>query len=120
MENKHNIITYGLTAEQNGVVRRELPNKNYEIIECDDCATDLIAVPATTLIINAEKLSQDNLKMIMDYYAEVGDYADETVIWLGNPKPSAALQKTIKVYDNFDSMGENIKGLLLEVAGNAG
>ncbi len=63
MESKHNIITYGLTAEQNGVVHREFSNENCKIIECDGCATDLIAVPANALIINAEKLSQDDFKM---------------------------------------------------------
>ncbi len=58
---------------------------------------------------------KDDFKMIMDYYTEAGNYADESVIWLGKPTPSAALPKAIKVYDDFDSIGDNLKRILFEV-----
>lgn len=80
------VITYGLIARQNELVCACLPAQGYELYEAD-IPSDLIAIPARVLIISASDLDADGQKMIFDYYTEIGDCSDETVFWIGNPKP---------------------------------
>ena len=90
-----NIITYGLTREQNELISKNLPNQNYELYNTDE-PTDLIAIPAVAIVINVSKLDKDSIDMLVDYYTEVEGCTSETIIWFGNPKPPKAIQKFIK------------------------
>lgn len=81
------IMTFGLTEEENELVRNALPAKNYELLDTD-APTDLIAISAAAVIINASALDTDSRDMIFGYYTELGADMDETVFWIGCPKPS--------------------------------
>ena len=59
------------------------------------------------------EMDQDSIGMIFDYYSQVNGCTDETVIWLGEPKPPKELQKFFKCYDSFDAITDKLKYLLL-------
>lgn len=112
MAEKQRILTFGLTEEQNGLVQKCVPTRDYEVFDTD-CPTDLIAIPSPALIIHAAKMDDENIEMIFDFYSEVNGCTDETVIWLGEPKPPVKLRKTLKCYDSFADIEENLKYILL-------
>ena len=112
MIGEHRISTFGLTEEQNEFVRQNTPVRDYEVLDTD-CPTDLIALSTSALIVNVSALEQDNLQMILDYYTEVKDCTDETVLWLGEPKPPVSLRKTLKCYESFDAVRDKLRYILL-------
>ena len=95
------VTTFGLSKEQNELVKNALPAKGYELLDTD-APTDLIAISAAALIINAAALDSDSKEMIIDYYTEIGGCTDETVFWLGYPCPqgicgqSSSVMKILK------------------------
>ena len=106
------MITFGLTAEQNALVEENLPARDYEVFDTD-APTDLIAIGCQALIINAASIDSDSAGMIFDYYSQVNGCTDETVIWLGEPKPPKELRKFFKCYNSFDAIKDKLKYLLL-------
>jgi len=112
MIGEHRISTYGLTEEQHEYVRQNIPARDYEVMDTD-CPTDLIAISASALIIDASKLSTDDFEMLVDYYTEINGCTDETVLWLGDPKPPVSLRKTLKTYESFEAVREKLRYLLL-------
>ena len=106
------VTTFGLSKEQNELVKNALPAKGYELLDTD-APTDLIAINCEVLIIYAPEMDQDSIGMIFDYYSQVNGCTDETVIWLGEPKPPKELQKFFKCYDSFDAITDKLKYLLL-------
>lgn len=112
MHLEHRIITFGLTDPQNALVEENLPTRDHEIFDTD-APTDLIAIGCQALIINAAALDADSAGMIFDYYSQVNGCTDETVIWLGEPKPPKELRKFFKCYDSFEAIKDKLKYLLL-------
>ena len=106
------VMTFGLTKMQNESVGKVLPIKECELY-VTDVPEDLIAISASALIINAEKLSKSNVDMMFDYYTEIGKSADETVYWIGVPEPPKQLQKVIRTYSCFDELSVELKYQLL-------
>ena len=112
MSRDYRINTFGLTEEQNALVEENIPTRDYEVFDTD-APTDLIAINCEVLIIYAPEMDQDSIGMIFDYYSQVNGCTDETVIWLGEPKPPKELQKFFKCYDSFDAITDKLKYLLL-------
>jgi hypothetical protein len=112
MIGEHRISTFGLTEEQNEFVKQNTPVRDYEILDTD-CPTDLIALSASALIVNASVLELEDLQMILDYYTEVRDCTNETVLWLGEPKPPVSLRKTLKCYESFEAVRDKLRYILL-------
>lgn len=59
------VMTFGLTKMQNESVGKVLPIKECELY-VTDVPEDLIAISASAVIINAEKLSKSNVDMMFD------------------------------------------------------
>ena len=108
----YRVMTFGLTKMQNESVGKVLPIKECELY-VTDVPEDLIAISASAVIINAEKLSKSNVDMMFDYYTEIGKSADETVYWIGVPEPPKQLQKVIRTYSCFDELSVELKYQLL-------
>lgn len=106
------IITFGLTEEQNAIVVQSRPARDYEVFDTD-APTDVIAIGCIAIIVYAPAMDMDSVEMMFDYYSEVNGCTDETVIWLGDPKPPKHLQKFFKCYDSFEAVEEKLKYLLL-------
>lgn len=97
------IITFGLTKEENSCLKILLHNKNLEIYPTD-IASDLVAILATAIIVNATTLEVDDFNLLENYYTEVDTEADEIIFWLGSPKPSIELQTLFKCFDRFEDI----------------
>lgn len=106
------VITFGLSEEQNKLVEKALPMKDYELL-ATDVPTDLIAIPTEALIINAAALEANGKDIFFEYYKEIGSCFDETMFWFGYPKPPGYLQTKFKFYENFDDFLANLKYHLL-------
>lgn len=112
MNSEYRVITFGLTEEENALVEGNLPARDYEVFDTG-APTDLIAIGCQALIINATAMDADSVGMIFDYYSQVNGCTNETVIWLGEPKPPKELRKFFKCYDSFDAIKDKLKYLLL-------
>ena len=112
MGRDHRILTFGLTEAQNAWVEENLPTRDYEVFDTD-APTDVIAIGCQALIVNAAAMDGDAAGMIFDYYSQVNGCTDETVIWLGEPKPPRELRKFFQCYDSFDAIKDKLKYLLL-------
>ena len=112
MGRDHRILTFGLTETQNAWVEENLPTRDYEVFDTD-APTDVIAIGCQALIVNAAALDGDAAGMIFDLYSQVNGCTDETVIWLGEPKPPKELRKFFQCYDSFDAIADKLKYLLL-------
>ncbi len=112
MNREYCVITFGLTDEENALVEENLPTRDYEVFDTD-APTDLMAIGCQALIVNAASMDSDSVGMIFDYYSQVNGCTDETVIWLGEPKPPKELRKFFKCYDSFDAIADKLKYLLL-------
>lgn len=106
------IITFGLTEKQNAIVAQSRPARDYEVFDTD-APTDVIAIDCVAIIVYAPAMDMDSVEMMFDFYSEVNGCTDETVIWLGEPKPPKRLQKFFKCYDSFEAVEEKLKYLLL-------
>lgn len=109
---EHRIITFGLTEAQNVIVEQNRPARDYEVFDTD-APTDVVAIPCVAMIVYAPAMDEDSIGMMFDYYTQVNGCTDETVIWLGEPKPEKCLQKFFKCYDSFEAVEEKLKYLLL-------
>lgn len=112
------VTTFGLTEEQNLLVKASLPTKDYVLLDTD-VATDIIAVNATSQIINAAALDGEGLELIFDFYSEVINQIDGTIFWLGYPKPPQPLRTKFRCYQNFEELAVNLKYHLLTAHGKA-
>lgn len=117
-ERTHRIVTtYGLSEEQNQFVESCFPTKAYSLCNCNDYEDndliDWIVTPNNVFIINAMVFPEYARDLIWDYYDEINESFDETVIWLGKPKPPRKIAKNFKCYDSFDDIRNNLKYILL-------
>lgn len=106
------VLTFGLSKEQNRLVETALPSKTYELFRANS-ATDLIAIPASVLVINADVLNVDDRNMIFDFYTEIDNCTDETLFWIGSSEQPTDLRRNFKCYENFDEFAVNMKYHLL-------
>lgn len=95
MSKDYRVNTFGLTDEENTLVEESLPTRAYELYIADT-PTDVIAIGCDAMIVNAAALDQDSADMIFDLYSQVDGCTNETVIWLGEPKPPKELRKFFK------------------------
>ena len=112
MSKDYRVNTFGLTDEENTLVEESLPTRAYELYIADT-PTDVIAIGCDAMIVNAAALDQDSTDMIFDLYSQIDSCTNETVIWLGEPKPPKELRKFFKCYDSFDAIKDKLKYLLL-------
>ena len=108
---KGRIITFGLTENENNFLKILLHSKDIEIYDAD-IASDLVALFATAIVVNATKLEVDDFALLENYYTEVGTEADEIVFWLGSPKPAIELQLLFKCFDSFEEIVPTITKIL--------
>ena len=104
-DSSNTILTFGITDIDKEKLLKKLPSKEY-IMEDVDCITDLIAMPSCAVIISAEKVCEDDERMLAEYYGEVGEAMDEGVFWIGSKLPSFSKNKQVKYFQDFDSLLE--------------
>ena len=112
-EQEHLILTYCLTDEQDALVKKALPSPKLSVFSTD-CFTDIIAIGAEAVLIQADALSDDETDMLFDFYNEICNSSSDTIIWLGEKQPPRHLQKYLKCYRDFSEIEGKLKYLLLD------
>ena len=111
-EQEHLILTYCLTDEQNVLVEKALSSPKLRVFDTD-CFTDIIAIGAEAVLIQADALSDDETEMLFDFYNEICNSSSDTIIWIGGKQPPKHLQKYLKCYWDFSEIEGKLKYLLL-------
>lgn len=105
------IATLGLTADEISVIKKNVPQKDCEIMDTDD-ATDIIAVSEMAVIVKADAVDKSDIDMLYDFYREIAPFS-ETVVFIGSVELPEDLTRHIMVYESFDVLADKIKYLLL-------
>lgn len=111
---KHDVFMYGFSDEEAAQVESALPNKDSDVVPLE-CFTDIMALPAYAVIINASKICSDDLHTLFDYYTEAGSL-DEAVIFVGNVDIPRHLARKLRRYEGFDLLMRDLKYLLLSAS----
>lgn len=110
MEQEMPVVAYGLTAAQTAHLTAALP-MGYALRTAES-VTDLIVEDAVCYIVNAQALDARGIHLLQSYYVEVGEYANEKVIWIGAPQPPEALQNVFLCAHSFEALTENLEAVL--------
>ncbi|MBQ3251630.1 MAG: hypothetical protein IJB02_00090 [Oscillospiraceae bacterium] len=78
----HKIAAYGLAEGQISHLEASL-TEGYKPMTAE-CVTDLLVADAICVIVDATQMRKDALNTLLAYYMDVGDWLDETVVWLGD------------------------------------
>lgn len=79
-ESMQYLIHFGLTQSQQAILESCTPG-NAVLHDASGCATDIIALcPTLGVVINPDSMTKNDLKMILDYYNEVGWGISESVV----------------------------------------
>ena len=115
IKQRYRVATFALTDEQNEWVKKCLPTNEYELYDVAQCdgITDAIVDFSVTTIINASCLKEEDFNFVTELYTDIDGCTSETIIWLGEPKPSKVLQKYFKCYNDFEEIKDNLKYILL-------
>ncbi len=105
------IATLGLTADEISIIKRNLPQKECEVMDTDD-ARDIIATHEFAVIVKADGMEQADVDMLIDFYSEIAPFS-ESVIFIGKVQVPDELSRHIVVYADFDELKEKIKYVLL-------
>lgn len=105
------IATLGLTADEISIIKKNLPQKDCEIMDTDD-ATDIIAVSEMAVIVKVDAIDKSDIDMLYDFYKEIAPFS-ETVVFVGSVQLPEELTRHIMVYESFDVLADKIKYLLL-------
>ncbi len=97
------IMTCGLSPEENEKVKESLISDEYELYIVDDIR-DTAAINKEALIINAAALTEEDRGLIVDCYTELSGCFDESVFWIGYPKPPSHLRAKFFCYENFGQL----------------
>ena len=111
MIQENRIAVWGLHPEEIGTVTSCLPAKSIAVVGVT-CATDLIAMNWMAVLVNAEAMAKDDREMLYGFYQEAGDAAEILLLFGASDVPHE-LRRTVRVYPNVQSTGENLKYILL-------
>lgn len=73
---------------------------------------DLIVTEAVCFIVNSEGMEQTYIRLLLSYYAEVGEYASERIIWIGEQAPPEPLSTVFYCCASFLDMMLSLGTLL--------
>ena len=82
MRNITLIGTFGLTDEQNAVIRDNIPTKNCEIMDTE-CFTDIITRCEMAVIVMWDKLSEIDEDTLIAFYTDIIPFS-ETLVLIGD------------------------------------
>lgn len=107
-----NVMIYGLCSEEKNELTRVLP-PHFEIVDCTDSYTDLFAVQSLIVMVRGSRMPEEERNDLSGFYREVQEYCDETVIWIGDPKPEGYKNPPFKTYDSFYEALQKVRELAL-------
>lgn len=105
------IMTVGLTDEEIDIIKKNVPQKECEVINTDDIR-DILAMHEFVVIVKTDVMETDEVDILLDFYSEIVPFG-ETVIFIGKVQVPEKLSKYIVVYEDFDELKDKIKYVLL-------
>lgn len=105
------IMTVGLTDEEIDIIKKNVPQKECEVINTDDIR-DIFAMHEFVVIAKTDVMETDEVDILLDFYSEIVPFG-ETVIFIGKVQVPEKLSKYIVVYEDFDELKDKIKYVLL-------
>lgn len=106
-------MVYGLSPEEIQIVDNSIPSDKYEVY-IPDVIQDIAAISRDALIINSAALKPPERELIVDCYTELSGSFDETVFWIGYPKPPSHLRAKFHCYDNFEQLSPVLSEKLIK------
>ncbi len=111
---KGRIMTYRLSEDENRLIEQNLPSLEYELYMAD-AASDILAIRSDIVMLKASELTEEEREMITEYYLETKEYLNQTVYWLGYPKPVFSLRSKFYCHECVEmAIAGNLKLKLLE------
>ena len=111
---KGRIMTYRLFEDENRLIEQNLPSSEYELYVADS-ASDILAIHSDIVMLKASELTEEERGIITEYYQETKEYLNQTVYWLGYPKPVSNLRSKFCCHECVEmAIAGNIKLKLLE------
>lgn len=111
---KGRIMTYRLSEGENRLIEQNLPSSEYELYVADT-ASDILAIRSDIVMLKAAELTEEEREMITEYYQETKEYLNQTVYWLGYPKPVSSLRSKFCCHECVEmAIAGNLKLKLLE------
>lgn len=111
------IIAFGLSNLELEALTQERPSAELKVIRTDEI-TDVIAIPAVAIIVNAAALSQEDRSMLTDFYLENRSCYDETIIWYNDSLPPQPLTRNFYSVKVLEDSFPKLKYLLLTACTN--
>ena len=105
------IAVLGLTPDEIDIVKKNVPQKDFEIMVTDDYR-DLIAVSAMAVIARTDAIDEEDVNILIDWYKEIAPFS-ESVSFIGKIQLPKELTKHIIVHESFDVFSDKIKFFLL-------
>lgn len=105
------IAVLGLTPDEIDIVKKNVPQKDFEIMVTDDYR-DLIAVSAMAVIARTDAIDEEDVNILIDWYKEIAPFS-ESVSFIGKIQLPKELTKHITVHESFDVFSDKIKFFLL-------
>lgn len=109
---KGRVVTYGLSNEQNAIVKNALPSREYELYVAD-AASDVIAISGGAAIINADNCDSEDVELFIDYLSEIQKGINQIIIWISKSPPNKGTERLIKFYKKFEDVTDDLKYILL-------
>ncbi len=105
------IGAYGLSGDQIGIIKENIPTKKCEVMDTD-CFSDIVACSEMAIIVIWDKLTADDKSLLIDFYSEIAPFS-ETMVLIGAPDIPDEFKKEVSIYPTFDEFSANAKYVLL-------
>ena len=89
---KGRIMAFGFSPEEIQIIEKCMPTKDHLVYDAD-IVTDILALNYEVLLLKADSITSEDREIIVEYYTELSDGYDESIFWIGYPKPPSHLRK---------------------------
>lgn len=100
---KGRIMAFGFSPTEIQKIKECAPSDEHSVY-IPEVVTDIFAIDHEALLIKADSISQEDRELIIECYTELNGCFDETVFWLGYPKPPSHLRLKFYCYEHFDQL----------------
>ena len=100
---KIQIMTYGLSLEDLQFLNNHISTVVHSVYVAD-VVSDVIALSFEALLINSKSISEDDRNTLVECYTSLNGCYDESVFWIGYPKPPHFLRGRFYCYENLEEL----------------
>lgn len=97
------IMAFGFSPEEIQTIRECAPSDEHSVY-IPEVVTDILTINHEAVLINAACVSPEDRDLIVEYYTELNGCFDESVFWIGYPKPPHHLRAKFFCYESFGEL----------------